>query len=439
MSELLTTLTTKGLFDAISKTSLTTIKSDIIRNNKDEEEFVYCLKFLADTQIVTGLSSKKMNKKLNINRHTKQFSNTIELLEYVKENNTGTDEIITNVQYYISQQDISLREFLFGLVTKSIKLGANVKLINRAIPNLIYEHNVMLASKFEGELKGNVSVSLKLDGIRASAIIENGKVIFKSRQGKEILGLNEISNDLLEMITDDYFIDGELLAHNTDNVDSKDLFRKTTKIVSSNSLDKKGLKFVMFDILPLEEYYSKTCKNTFFDRRKLLDFLMTHITINSNNLEVVPNYGCTNDIDYIYNKLDEVVSDGLEGLMLNYDKPYEFKRSKNILKVKKFNEGDVLVTELLEGEGRLEGTLGKIKIQFNHNGKTYNSTVGSGFSDNERTLYWNNKELLQNKIVTISYFELTNNQKDDTINLRFPTWKSIIRTDKTTLEETNLD
>ena len=61
---------------------------------------------------------------------------------------------------------------------------------------------------------------------------------------------------------------------------------------------------------------------------------------------------------------------------------YEFKRTKQLLKVKKFNEGDVLVTDILEGEGRLEGTLGKIEVQFKYKGDIYIAISTSGSSKN---------------------------------------------------------
>ena len=56
--------------------------------------------------------------------------------------------------------------------------------------------------------------------------------------------------------------------------------------------------------------------------------------------------------------------------------------------------------------------------------------VGSGFTDEERDYYWNNKDEIIGKIVDIQFFEESTNQKDDGISLRFPTFKSV-RSDKT--------
>ena len=129
--------------------------------------------------------------------------------------------------------------------------------------------------------------------------------------------------------------------------------------------------------------------------------------------------------------LDEAVNNDEEGVMVNLaDAVYECKRTTNILKAKKFKDCDVRVLDIIEGTGKNIGKLGAITIQFEVDGKLYTCDCGSGFNDYERLLYWNNKELLLNKIVTIGYFEISQNSKTKEYGLRFPTWKNIIRNDK---------
>ena len=94
------------------------------------------------------------------------------------------------------------------------------------------------------------------------------------------------------------------------------------------------------------------------------------------------------------------------------------------------NEADVRVLNVLEGTGKNVDKLGSITIQFEYQGQLYECNCGSGFSDEERDLYWKNPKLLINKIVTVGYFEVSKNQQDESYGLRFPTWESIIRNDK---------
>lgn len=120
---------------------------------------------------------------------------------------------------------------------------------------------------------------------------------------------------------------------------------------------------------------------------------------------------------------------------------YEFgKRPKTIMKVKKFQDGDVLVTDIIEGEGRLVGTLGKIEVQFKYNDKIYTNYVGSGFNDSERKYYWEHKDELIGKVITISYFEISTNKQGE-YGFRFATWKGreYIRFDKEGIDDTNVE
>ena len=426
----------KGLFDKIANTSGKNDKIKIIKQNKDNELFIECLKFLLDSDIVTGLSKKKINKKVAVMGD--RLETIEEAMEYLKQHNSGKDSDIAMIKDFCDRQE-GCKLFCEGLFTKSLKIGVDVKGVNKAIPNLIQQHQVMLASKFEGKLKDEVSMSLKLDGIRNSAMIENGRIIHKSRQGKVVEGLNQINQALEELELDGYFIDGELIRINYDNIPSDENFRLTTTVVNSKSDNKEGLEFVIFDMTPIEDYHRGKCDMTYIERLKLME---EKIGNGNKFIRLVPKYGITKDVDEIYDKLNEVVNRQLEGLMLNtLNGKYEFgKRPKSIMKVKKFQDGDVLVTDVIEGEGRLVGTLGKIEVQFKYKDKIYTNYVGSGFSDSERSYYWEHKDELIGKVITISYFEISTNKQGE-YGFRFPTWKGreYIRTDKEGIDDTNVE
>ena len=426
----------KELFDKIANTSGKNDKIKIIKQNKDNELFVECLKFLLDSDIVTGLSKKKINKKVAVMGN--RLETIEEAMEYLKQHNSGKDSDIAMIKDFCDRQE-GCKLFCEGLFTKSLKIGVDVKGVNKAIPNLIQQHQVMLASKFEGKLKGEVSMSLKLDGIRNSAMIENGRIVHKSRQGKVVEGLNQINQALEELELDGYFIDGELIRINHDNIPSDENFRLTTTVVNSKSDNKEGLEFVVFDMTPIEDYHRGKCDMTYIERLKLME---EKIGNGNKFIRLVPKYGITKDVDEIYDKLNEVVNRQLEGLMLNtLNGKYEFgKRPKSIMKVKKFQDGDVLVTDVIEGDGRLVGTLGKVEVQFKYKDKIYTNYVGSGFSDSERSYYWEHKDELIGKVITISYFEISTNKQGE-YGFRFPTWKGkeYIRADKEGIDDTNVE
>ena len=109
-----------------------------------------------------------------------------------------------------------------------------------------------------------------------------------------------------------------------------------------------------------------------------------------------------------------------EGVMANLaNAPYSCKRTSDILKVKKMQSADLIITGFEEGEGRLKGTLGRMNV--NYKGGVVG--VGSGYTDSERKYIWNHKDELLGKIAEIQYFEQSKNAKTKEVSLRFPVFK----------------
>lgn len=401
----------KELFDKIANTSGKNDKIKIIKQNKNNELFVECLKFLLDSDIVTGLSKKKINKKVKLDEVTK--TNDIRyIFNYLKRNNTGKDEDIATIQTFTHCMDEDLREFCNGLFTKSLKVGVDVKGVNKAIPNLIPSFDIMLGSK--GELdklpKGMKFVTEKYDGVRCFTQIRDGKIIMKSRQNKVFEGLVEIVSAIADLGLDNVCLDGELLA-----IDSpyETVYKDTMKIVSTKDEEKHGVKYMLFDIIPLSEFDNKEGKMKYSDRRAWLDTIKESKFIN-----VAPILYKGTDIDEVLKVLDECRSNGAEGCMTNTDKPYEFKRSKTLQKLKVMSTCDLRVIGFEEGDGKLKGTLGKIICNY----KGFDLGVGSGFSEAMRNEVWNNQDKYLGKISEIQYFEETNNDEGG-LSLRFPVFK----------------
>lgn len=427
----------KEIFEKIASVSSKKSKEIILKQNENNELFKECLKFLLDDNVVTGLSTKKFNKKVEIYNIT--FENILDAFEYVKEHNTGTDVDISMIKTFCSAQG-DCKEFCEKLFTKKYRLGCDVKTVNKVYPGFILTHDVMLASKYEGKLKEDVSMSLKADGIRMSIVTINGETKALSRQGKEITGIDYIIKEYKELGLNNYFVDGEVIRINHDKLPSDENFRLTTQIVNSKSKNKQGLEFIVFDITPMEDYINHFSQLTYKER---LNMMCDIIGSKGEYISLVEKYGITNNVDEVNGMLDRVVSLGNEGLILNtINGTYEFgKRPKSIMKVKKFSEADVYCYDVFEGEGRLKGTLGGIKCKFIYKNQECEVEVGSGFSDSQRKLIFENPELIINKVVAIKFFEISKNATTNKYSLRFPTFIDMehIRSDKSTLEETNID
>ena len=370
----------------------------------------------------TGKLEKQLSDKVNI----EPKETLVDLLEYLMEYNTGKDTQIATAQNFLAKtSNFTLKRFISELITKKYKCGITAKVASTILPDLIKnEHEVMLAKKFEGKLEEPVCVSLKLDGIRCSVLIENGSIKFLSRQGKVIKGLKEIKMALKSYHLSNCMLDGELIRINHDNLPSDENFRLTTEIVNSKSDNKTGLEFVLFDIVPIDSYHKKEDTQTYEQRISVLKHL-----INKNNkfIRLVPIFGITNDVNIVYNILKQVTDEGQEGLMLNtLSGKYGFgKRSKDLLKVKAMQTCDIKCIGIEKGEGKYADVLGKIVCDY----KGYELRVGSGFTEEQRYQYWKYPEQIVNQIVEIQYFEESKDKKTGDLSLRFPVFKRV-RDDK---------
>ena len=405
------------LFKQIQETSSLNDKKAIISANKDNELFKKCLKFLLDGNVVTGISNKKLNKDVFVLGH--DDCNTFEeLMDYLTINNTGCDYDIRTVRYFIENQSEEDREFYEQMITKSFRLGADAKLVNKCIPNLIPTFDIQLGTSIEKvKLTGNekIFISRKLNGTRCAFVGDK----CMTRQNKEYKGLDHIVTDLQKLVGKNMFVDGELLYKNKEGLSDSEAFQKGTGIAMSKNNDKSELKLVIFDMFPLDEFWSGKSKEPYSNRKKHLIELSEKITtLGTDNLEIVQMCYEGYDRSEIWKWLDYAEQHDWEGVILNLDTPYECKRTKNLIKVKKFYTYDLKVIGVEEGTGRNKGTLGSLVVKYKNN--TVN--VGSGFTDEERSYYWNNQDKIIGRVIEVKYKEITTDKKTGLESLQFPVY-----------------
>ncbi|OCW71497.1 ligase [Limosilactobacillus reuteri] len=438
----------KELFNQLGSTSSNTDKIAILKGNKDKELFVKTLQFVYDDFIRTGVSFKSLNSKVidfvagEIDTDSQGEYSLESLMEYVKEHNTGTHGTIMLIQDFASMFPDE-KEFIYHIFAKDIKVGITAKTINKALgKGFIREFSVQLAHpyhKYTEKVTGNeFTLTQKLDGHRSVFIVKNGKGQFYTRKGLPINGLEIQTAEAMKLAevlgnngSIDYVLDGELVLSNDDNLKTKDLFRATSRVLRSETVDKSRIQYNIFDALPTEEFERGKSKDTFKVRKDFLSTFMGAIAYDYpgslNHLHLVKNLYSGSDISIIKKiQHDFVEANGWEGLMLNLNNEYYVtKRTSGLLKIKEFFDADVLVKDIFEGTGKFKGTLGGIIVDY----KGYTIRIGSGFTDADREYYWNNPREIIGKIAEVNYFEETHNQKNDDISLRFPTFISV-RADK---------
>lgn len=423
------------IINELSSTTSRIEKENIINSNKDCEYFIEMCKFLYDPMIVSGLSLTKIEKKQSSYSfdffNIKERMTFIEVLAYLKEHNTGRDADIEVVQDYISEHK-EYSEILKKIFTKDLKLGIDATTINKVMgEGFIKTFDVMLAENYfentnivEGK---EFYETQKLDGNRMCAIVDEEGVKLYTRQGQPYKDMPDIEQEL-KRLPKGYLYDGELIA-DIQTEDTEALFRATTSTVRKDGT-KKGVIFHIFDMVPVEEFWKGRGTEPAIQRKNRLHEVFSKVCPKFKWLKEVSTLYYGNDISKIEYWLEEITSKGGEGVMINIaDAPYECKRTKNLLKVKKFKTADVRVLNISQGTGRFANTLGSITVEFEHRGNKYTCDVGSGFTDEQREKYWNNQDLILNKIVEVKYFEISQDA-DGKYSMRFPVWLDRIRDEK---------
>ena len=408
-------------------------KKAFLETHKDDIDFIALLKFLLNPRIVTGISKAKLNKKVPVARGL-YFLGIEDLYNYLENNNTGRDIDIAMCQGYISRFP-EHKDFISSIITKTLKLGVDAKTCNAVYGNdFIHLHEVQQGSPRDKlRLKNGEIFYLqeKLNGIRASFI--NGKLI--SRQGTEFIGLDHIINELKKLNKAfsnekiNYVFDGELIRKNNDNISDNQNFRLTTSLVNSDDKDKSDIELVIFDILPIDEFDNGESKDNYDVRRKLMDEMQSHIEeclSEYHNIRFVPIWYCGSNQSMIDYWLEYAETHNMEGAMLNKIVPYYCKRHTGLIKIKAFKHSDLRIIGYEEGTNKYKEMLGAIIVDYKGN----EVNVGSGFTDEQRKEFWENKKELIGKIAQIKYKDESSSEKTGLKSLQFPIFE-MLRDDKT--------
>ena len=233
----------------------------------------------------------------------------------------------------------------------------------------------------------------KLDGIR---MVVNSRGLY-SRSNKPIVAVPHIADALADFIKTfpTVTLDGELYNH-----DLKDNFQKITSLVRKTvnigaeeiAESKQLVQYHIYDM-----FDTANPNMTFTQRAKWIQE-----NVAGDGLVLV-KYDTANtpaEIDKLYG---EYTTAGYEGQMIRQDTPYQFKRTKNLLKRKEFITEEYKVVEIQEGNGNWAGYAKRFILEL---------ADGTQFSSGVRGSQSKLAELLKTKDdinwATCRYFELSN-------------------------------
>lgn len=408
-------------------------KQAVLQKYKDDSVVQRYLQIAFNPYVVYGISTKKLYKE-TAGKYEDWVNSVFDLFEFLEENNTGTDHAVSTCQevlHNISKYDREAGALLEKLICKDLSIGCDAKSINKEMPGLIPTFDVQLAQKYfdkPEKLAGKTfALTTKIDGGRIIAIREANGVSFFTRAGQRYEGLVDLEREMMETFPEGTVLDGEITILANEGIPSKEAYKQAMKITRSDG-EKHGLKMLVFDAMYIDEWKEQKCTHDWTERRALLEGLYFYGPQTRKYFELLPVLYRGSDTSKVLEYLDEAIANKEEGVMINIcDAPYEFGRTWSLMKVKKMSTVDLEVVGYEEGSGRLSGTLGAILVRYKDGNVV---KVGSGFSDELRTLIWTEPSDIVGKIVEVQYFEETTNA-DGGKSLRFPVFKDF-RPDKLT-------
>jgi hypothetical protein len=419
------------VLNKIASISGTNEKIALIKSVKDDDlKEVY--KWLFDNSRISGIAEKKFEKdygfELAEDFRTCNQKTIVDVFRYLDCHHTGASKDVIEVKDLMNEicSTDKEKEIFKKIVCKNLPLGVDSKTINKCFPGLIPTFNVCLCDKYydKPELvdgSREFAISTKIDGCRCIAIKEKGNVRLISRQGKPWLGLIEVENEIKNMVADNFVLDGELTIDNFMKYSSKDVYKMTTKIISTKDEIKTGITFNIFDWMSLQNWNEKNCPEIYSERQRTLK--ATLYATDNKHLNYVEDVYIGKDVSQIEKLMKGIVrEEDWEGLVIKFtDSKYEWKRSKNWLKVKAFEEMDLIVKAVEEGSNSNKGKLGALICEIEHPKLGHiEAKVGSGYSEDERIRLWDMKKELIGRVISVQYFEQTENTSTHMKSLRFP-------------------
>ena len=397
-------------------------KLAIMAQNKDDYIFRRLLYYACHPQMSYKVSETTLLQPVEYDpRITLTFTNIFEVCETLARRKALDDTTIYQVKAFLSIQNDEDRDIYTKLIAKTLRLGVTEKTVNKAITGLIPEWEVQQAypiDKYPFSEGTWFSITQKLNGVRSTYY----KGEMRGRSGAVMSGLEHITNVLNQY--DHMVFDGELTLKDKDGISDNEAFRIATGIVNSENDDKSRICYTIFDLLPDHEFDQGRSSAAYCERRKQLDRMIEELGDNE-NVHVLPAMYCGTDQSVIETMLNKVISEDKEGLMINLDVPYQCKRHRGILKVKRFYTMDLPIIRCEPGTGRFHNTLGSIVVDFNG----VEVGVGSGFTEEQRDWFWEHKEEIIGTLAEVKYKEISFDKSTGNCSLQFPIFGSL-RADK---------
>jgi len=390
------------ILEKLESTSSSNVKMEILKQNKDNKE----LKFLLDAALC--FKHKYFIKKFDENILPKNYTTDdlhqlfVVLLNKLQSRQVTGNEAIKNVEDFFRHCGNDTAKWYARILRKNLRAGFGLTEANKAgfgIPDF----DVMLAKdgkeckNLQKIVSEGVYVSPKLDGYRCLAECAYGEVRLYSRNGTAFENFPSIIETLEALCQDtSFFLDGEIMSDDFNAMQQTAMSSKSKKSVGD-------VKYHVFGWIDSDEFTSGNFK---MPTKQRLDNLTMFFKTNPGVTNLVQvDQVLVYKVEDILALEQQYLSKGLEGAMALPNIPYYLgKKTNRLMKFKTMLSQDCKVVGLYEGEGKHEGRMGGLKL-IQENGLACD--VGSGFTDEDRQVIWNDPSCAVGRTAEIKFQELT--------------------------------
>ena len=388
-------------------------KEAILTKNKDNA-LLKRVFFLA-LDPFTQFYIRKIPKYTKNDLPTLDFGYALDMLSKLSNREVTGNAGIEHLTKLLSQLEEDDAKILERIIGKDLKCGVSDKTANKIWKGLIPEYPCMLASGFDEKLVEKIQwpafVQLKLDGMRFNAIVRNGQVEFRSRNGKELTIPDPNFAIPFIKLRDHYGVDmvfdGELLV-----VDGagKTVNRQTGNGILSKSI--KGtmsaeeatyVRATLWDAISIDGFQKGVEKEEYKHRLAKLSNGISHVKNVHANLGYAFDIVWTKevrDLSQAQDLFEKFLAKGEEGTILKSKTAFwEGKRSKEQIKFKGELDCDLICVDWEEGTGKNKGRLGALVLESACG--QLRTNVGTGFNDEHRDMF--TRENTVGKIVSVKY------------------------------------
>lgn len=406
------------LFETLASNNSRLFKIDLLRQHQNDETLRNVV-FLALDPFTQFYIRKIPKYTPNTTDHAASLKSMLRGLNDLSQRRITGNAAIDHLKSILEAVNADGAKVIERIIQKDLKCGVSVSTANEVWMGLVAEYPCMLCSPFEQKLVDKIKfpaiVQTKMDGMRFNAIVRDGKVEYRSRNGKEIQLLGNLDMDFIALAGDiDCVFDGELLVASDqgilDRQTGNGILNKAVKGTISEA-EAKNVCATLWDVIPYAYFVDGDCPVPYGKRWASLTNLVE--TKNPTKVKVVDSWNVAT-YDEAKTLFEGLLAQGQEGIILkSVDGTWENKRVKHQIKFKGELECDLKIVGIEEGTGKYQGMLGAILCESSDG--VIKVRVGSGFNDEQRKTLG---EEIVGKIAAIKYnMRIQNKQGEQSLFL----------------------